>query len=566
MKTFKMPNKNRNCKSYYIKSYLIILVISLFLIPIIFGNEAFNSNLTNYETTPILSDISQEDFTPILSEEKYSLGNITVNDIDFSNLEMGFFNHNVIYPLIGEDINSGAYSISRTDFNFVETIDPAIQDNLDDNIIDSNIITVKLNETLEVEYNNPQAGYLIYLSRLRLSRLQEFYVNNGIDTIELNEETDYTFDSNKFILFNYKSYFHKGPVFNFTMHLIWEYDLSVQSWSITQYPNQGLLINNIKQNFTVKFNYGFNLLGKKYGETILENNVDVDNIDVALTMNLPDKNRLYGHSLLLNDISVDIGVRLNVDKSIDILLSDHFLANNSVVLLNFTSLFTFKFINSVEKTWAIDRLVSMGDIRERIYLPSLIAGPRHIYLMNLTIYEDTLFIEQVLKSSSQFERDVQSFHLNSSITGREGIKIKLPYLIAGETCPCIIKYISDQTLRVVITDNIKMPLVGARVEVFYYGVEYGTYISNDSIQPIPPGNTNEHGEIILYNVPHGNYTIRVYYNRIFLKESTASTVNNINYIYTNYPHFPLWIFVFSLINGVIIFFGVIFYLKNKKLR
>ena len=82
---------------------------------------------------------------------------------------MGFFNHNVIYPLVGEDINSGAYIISRTDFNFVETIDPAIQDNLDDNIIDSNIITVKLNETLEVEYNNPQAGYLIYLSRLRLS-------------------------------------------------------------------------------------------------------------------------------------------------------------------------------------------------------------------------------------------------------------------------------------------------------------------------------------------------------------------------------------------------------------
>lgn len=566
MKIFKMPCKNRNCKSYYIKGYLIILVISLFLIPIIFGNEGFNGNLSNYKPSLILSDISHKDFTPILSEEKYSLGNITVNDIDLSKLEMGFFLDNDTYPLLKEDYDSGAFSISQKDFKFIETIEPAIQDNLDDNIIDSNIITVKLNETLEVEYINPQAGYLIYLPRLRPSSLQEFYVNNGTDTIELNDETDYTFDSNKFILFNYKSYFHKGPVFNFTMHLIWEYDLTIQSWSITQYPKQDLLINNIKQNFTIKFKYGFNLLGKKYGETILENNVEVDNIDVALTMNLPDKNRLDGHSLLLNDISVDIGVRLNIDKSIDILLSDHFLANNSVVLLNFTSQFTFKFVNSVEKTWAIDRLVSMGEIRERIYLPSLIAGPRHIYVMNLSIYEGTIFIGQVLRSSSQFERDVQYFHLNSSITGREGIEIKFPYLIPGETCPCIIKYISDQTLRVVITDNIKMPLVGARVELFYYGVEYGTYISNDSIQPIPPGNTNEHGEIILYNVPHGNYTIRVYYNRIFLKESIASTVNNINYIYTNYPHFPLWLFVFSLINGVIIFFGVIFYLKNKKIR
>ncbi len=565
MKTFKMHCKNRNKKIYCIKSYLIILFISLFLIPIIFGNEEFNSGLSNHEPLPIMSDIIKEDFTPILSEEKHSLGNITVNDIDFSDLEMGFFIYNNTYPQIWEDYNSGAYSISRTDFIFIETISPAIQDNLNEDIVDSNIITVKLNETLAVDYNNPQTGYLIYLSRLRQSRLQEFYVNNGTDTIKLNEETDYTFDSNKFIVFNYKSYFRKGPVFNFKMHLIWEYDLNVQSWNIFQYPRQDLLIKNVEQNFTIKFKYGFNLVGKKYGETILENNVEVDNIDVALTMNLPDKNKLDGHSLMLNDIIVNIGDHLNINKSVDILLSDHFLANSSIVLLNFTSIFTFKFVKPVEKTWAIDRVI-MSEIRQRIYLPSLIDGPRHIYIKNLSIFESTVFADQVLRSSSQFERVFLYFYLNSSVMGREGIEIKFPYLVPGETCPCIIKYITDQTLRVVITDNIKMPLVGARLEVFYYGAVYGTYMSSDSIQPIPPGNTNEHGEIILFNVPRGNYTIRVYYNQIFLKESSVSTVNDINYIYTNYPHFPFWIIVFGLINGVIVFFGVIFYLNNKRMR
>jgi hypothetical protein len=320
------------------------------------------------------------------------------------------------------------------------------------------------------------------------------------------------------------------------------------------------------QNFTVKFKYGFNLLGKKYGETIFDNNVEADNIDVALTINLPDRKKLDGHSLLLNDIPADIGDHLNSNKSIDILITDQFNANNSVVLLNFTTPFTCKFEKSVDKNWAVDRLVSMNEIRERIYLPSVITGPKHIYIKNLSIYEETIFIDQLIRSHSQFERDFQYSFLNSSIVGIEGTELIFPYIILGETCPCIIKYISDQTLRVVVTDNIKMPLVGANAEVFYYGVEYGTYMSDYNIQPIPPGNTNEHGMFTLFNVPHGNYTIRVYYNNIFLKESTVSTTNEINYIYTNYPHFPIWLMLFGLLNGSIVLIGAIFYLKYKKLR
>jgi hypothetical protein len=565
METFKMLKKNRKLKRNYRNNYLIILFISLFLFPIIFGAEEFNSDLLNYELSPKLSNISQEDFIPVLSEEKYSLGNITVNDIDFSNLEIGLFLENETYPLLKQDYDSGAYKISRTNFKFMETMDPAIQDNLNEKIVDSNIITVKLNETLEVEYNNPQAGYLVYHSRLKPSRLYQFFVNNGTDTIEL-EEPDFTFDGDDYIVFYYKNYFQKGPVFNFTMNLIWEYDLNINSWSINQYPDQDLIISKVEQTITTKFNYSFNLFGRKYGETIQQNNLPVDNIDIALTMNLPDKNQLDNHSLSLNGISVDIGNHLNQNNSVEILLSDHFLANDSVVLLNFTSQFTIKFINPVEKTWAIDRLVSMRNMREKIYIPSLIDGPRHIYLKDLTFYENSIFIDQVISSSSQFERNFEFSYLNSTLTGKEGIEIKLPYLIPGETCPCIIKYTADQTLRIFITDNIRMPLVGARIEVFYYGIEYGTYISNNNTQPVPPGKSNENGEISLDHVLYGNYTIRVYYNGVLLKESTASTLKSINYVYTNYPHFPFWILIFSLINVVIILIGVIFYLKNKRIR
>ena len=561
-----MPCENRFCKNNYRKGVVIIITIVFFLIPITFGMVEYNSGSINNDSYPMLNSISKKDFTPILSEEKYSLGNISVNDIDFSNLEPGFFNNNVNYPLIGDDIESGALSISQTDLAFLETTDPAIQDNLNENITDSNIITVKLNESLSVAYNHPLAGSLVYLSRLQPVRLYEFYVDNGTDIIKLDEGIDYTFDNNKFIVFNYKPYFQKGPVFSFDMYLIWEYDINIQSWSLNQYPEQDLKMSSAIQNFTVKFNYGFDLIGRKYGETIFDTNVLADNIEIALTINLPDRSKLNEHSLLLNDIPVDIGDHLNINKSIDILLSDHFSANNNVVFLNFTTSFTCKFESPVDKSWAIDRLVSMNDIRERIYLPSVIAGPKHIFLKNLSIYEETIFFDHVVLSSSQFKRDFQYFYLNSSIVGIEGIDLKFPYIILGETCPSIIKYISDQTLRVVITDNIKMPLVGARVEVFYYGVEYGTYMSNNSVQPIYPGTTNENGEIILYNVPSGNYTIRIYYNSIFVKESIVNAVNQINFINTDYPHFPLWIVIFGVSNGVIVFFGAIFYLKYKRMR
>ena len=544
------------------------MFISILVIPIVIGRIHLNPNSEISYLPPIISDFSKDDYTPILSEEKYSLGNISINDIDLSALEEGFKSYNDTYPLIGEDIYSGALNVSQVDNKFVETIEPAIKENLKIGITDRDIITVKINESLYVEYDNPQAGYFIYHARLNPSRLKEIYVNNGSDIIELTNETDYIIDDNDFIVFNFDEYFPGVSTNNFTMDLIWEYDIILQLWELFQDPvqNPDLIMTEAEQNFTVRFTYNFILAGRKFGGDINQVNVYADNIDIALIVNLPDRNLLNDHILELNNVTVNINTHLNENKSIEIFLSDAFSADQSLFSLNFTSVFTLKFISPVGKTWAIDRLVALRDIRERIYLLSLINGPKHIYLKDLSFYEPTIFIEQILSSSSLFERHVGYIYMNTSITGREGIKVLAPYLIAGETCPLIIKYISTQTLIVVITDNIKMPLVGASVEVFYCNKSYGTYISNDKVQPISPGTTNEFGEIILNDVPHGNYTVRIYMNGIIIKESIVNPENNINYIYTNYPHFPLWIIIFAIINGIILIVGVVFYLKIKKMR
>ncbi|MFX0104775.1 MAG: hypothetical protein ACFE75_04740 [Candidatus Hodarchaeota archaeon] len=568
-----MPNKKRNYSIIKIKIFLSFLTVSIVLIPLFLGGVRFSPNSAIYESIPKMGDFSKDDYNPILTEEEHALGNITINDIDFSKLEMGFYIYNEIYPLIWEDYESDALNISRINIKFINTTEPAIRENLNPEITDRNFITVKLNESLEVRYNNSQAGYLIYHPRLRPSRLIGLFIENNTDIIELVAGSDYIIDTNDFLVFYYKNYFQKGPTYNFSMHIIWEYEIYVQFWSLDQFSGADLIMNEIEQNFTAKYNYDFTLTGRKFGQTISENLI-ADNIYVALTVNLPDKNSLNEHNLELNNETVNIITHLNLDKSIDIYLSDFFSANSSEFSLNFTASFTLKFVDPVGDTWAIDRLVAERSIRERIYFPSLINGPKHIYLKHISFYEPTIYFDQLIKDQfgklfsnySLFERNFALFQLNTSATGKKGLQVFVPYLIVGETCPFVIKYKTFQNLKVIITDNIKMPLVGANLEIFYFGQKFGTYISNNRVQPIPAGPTNEGGEIVLSNVPHGNYTIRVYHSGEFLIESATSTYNVVNYIYTDYPHFPLWILIFGIINGIILIIGVVFYLKYRKSR
>ncbi|MFX1504047.1 MAG: carboxypeptidase-like regulatory domain-containing protein [Promethearchaeota archaeon] len=539
------------------------------IIPLILGVSSSYSSATIHDPNLKISDFSKDDYTPILSEEKYGLGNITVNDIDFSGLEMGFKNYTKTYPKIDEDFASGNLNMTQINMQFVETTEIAIVDNLDEKLEDKRYIKVKINESLFVEYNNLTVGYLIYHSRLHPAKLLQIFVKNDTEIRELVVEIDYYIDNDDFAVFNYENYFQQSTSSNFTIYFFWEYTILLRNWQIAQIYDDNLIIKDQIQNLTAEFNYFFRVTGRKFDQDISADMINVDNIYIALTVNLPDKGLLNDHILELNGEIVNINDHLDLDKSVITLLADNFNANDSIFSLNFTSSFTLKFVDSVGETWAIDRLVAKTNIRERIYFPNLINGPKHIYLKFASFYEPTIEYNQdpkKLSSSSLFKRKVEFFEGNISLTGKVGTKVEIPYLILGETCPVILKYETNQNLRIVITDNIKMPLVGASVEIFYYGQKFGTYISNDRVQPIPTGTTNEQGEIVLRNVPIGNFTVRVYYNGIFIKESTVSTYNKINYIYTSYPHFPLWILVFGSISGIFLIIGIIFYLKYKKKR
>ncbi|MFX1455090.1 MAG: hypothetical protein ACFFDB_06910 [Promethearchaeota archaeon] len=558
-----MLKKIRKGSNFFSKTILVIFLVGLVLIPVFFNISKIHSLKKIDGEELSISDYRREDYKPILSTDIYGLGSVTINNMHFNYYVIGNINHSTNHPLIDEDITSNALKIGIEKIDYLGTTQSAISDNL--NHTKQVQIYVKLNETLKVEYNNTMAGYLIYLSRFSLAKLLDFYVEYDSMIVRLTEGIDYTIDEIGYVIFNYETYFQKGPIFSFKIHFIYEFGFAIGDWTLDQREETPLVMSEKEQDFSSRFTYQFYLIG--WAVTFdLSGTVPIDYIDLALTITPPDKDQLSYQELIVNTLFKNVNDYVNPNKTLSIEISDLFKPNRSFISLNFTCDFGLKFEEPVGNSWAIDRLVNGRNIRERTYIISMVTGPPHIFLKNISLYETNINIEQVTKASSLFNREVEYFDANQSFPRQLGLMMKIPYLIVGETCPFSIQYIVSETLNIIVTDSIKMPLVGVNIEILFWGAKFGTYISNISTQPISPGLTNGNGQVILYDVPRGNYTARVIWQGAVVKESTITTDKEVNYIFTNVPHFPLWIMIFGMISGIILVFGALFYIKYKKVR
>ena len=561
-----MFKTTRNNKKISRRIILILMIVCLStIIPGLFG--IFKTQtlefVDNFDNNLNTNKFTKENYTAVSTIKDYGLGNVTIDDIRFFNpIKGGLFNWSVDYPLIAEDLASKALTVEFENYKYINTTKSATKETPLSPKIDT--IYTTINETVNVTYNNSKAGFLIYRSRFTSARLTEFYVDNGTSITKLKAETDYTMDSQLFVIFNYKEFFHNLTL-NFTIYFIWEIQFVLGDWLMFQEEIDPFIMQDAEQEFSPKFIYNFLLICWGVKDDLTEN-LPINFLEVALTINPPDKDSLTNHEMFVNINDVDIDNYLKADNSLKIELSDHFRPNRSFIILNFTSTFRLKFEEPVGKYWAIDRLVSRRTVRERIYLLSLIAGPQNIYLSNIEFYEKGIYYEQVISTYSLFERDIEFLDTNTTEIEKIGLAVKIPYIFLNETCPFSVKYETDHILSIVITDSIKMPLVGARVEIFLFTVEYGTYISNQHIQPINPGLSDENGQIVLYDVPIGNYTVKIYWEGNLVKEAFINTFESTNFVYTSVFHFPYWILIFGIVNVITITIGFIFYLKNKKLR
>jgi hypothetical protein len=549
-------------------------------IPPSFPNVSSNSfydgemNYTGSNTNLKTNTFSNDDYKPILNSAKQGLGNITLTELIFH--EAGIVNHSIEYPELTDDLVSGALNISYIGSHFAETIQIAEFDNLNDNIERSDLITVVMNESISVQYNSSidnSEGFLIYNPRLYPREITGIFVQNYSSPIieELGSET-YSIDTDGYIKFNFVNYFN-SDFNNFSMYIIYELPIELLDWKIAQGEENILEMSVKEETFSPTFSYNFTILVTKYNDTL--GLIPADNLYIRLYLEPLDKELFYDHYLIIDGLYVDVDEYLEADNSLNCTM----IADGQYFFLKFKLDFTMRFISPVGFTWAIDRLIEGRENRERIYLPQILEGPSHIFLHNVSFIEKTITIDQVEGTESLFGRTVSYSDILISISQqsveysliftenavkRKGLKVVIPYIITGETVPFIIKYRASNNLRIVLTDNINMPLIGSRIELYYYDKPYGTYISNNFTQPMAPAYSDENGEIFLRNVPNGNYTIKIYQSTQLIKVTLINTFSQIVIVKSDIIHFPLWILIFGGISLIFVLLGLWFYINNKK--
>ncbi len=563
----------------YKKITIVTILILSALVPIIYldnnikyNNMDYNGNY--FDVDPNSSLFSDEDYIPILDDPLQGLGNITITKFTFN--EEGLFNNSDDYPNLVDDLSSGALNITYLSTQYLETIEIAQFNNLDESLLESDIITVSINESISIQYNSSienSEGFLIYNPLLFPRNLKHVFVQNqsDLDIIEVTDD-DYSLDPNSYLIFNYQNYFETN-FHNFSMYFIFEYDLTPHGWELSQSSEEPLTITQQEQNFSPSFYYNFTLTGRKLTGNWTAPSMLADNLVIELIVDPLDKNLFYDHTLEINNQT--ISDFLELDNKINVTIS----ADAKLFSLEFKANFTLRFEDPVDYSWAIDRLIEDRNIRQRIYFPSLIAGPEHIFLRDITLIENTIISDQIISNSSVFERSVNYYDVIVFVTQetienslvftenavkRKGLKLTVPYLIVGETNPCLLNYYALNDLKIIITDNIRMPLVGYRIELIYFGKKYGTYISNDLIQPMAKMYSDENGEILIENVPNGNYTVKVYDGNTLIAETLINTFSEVTYFQTDVLHFPLWIIIFGGISGILLLIGLVLYFNNKK--
>ncbi|GAG68504.1 unnamed protein product, partial [marine sediment metagenome] len=142
--------------------------------------------------------------------------------------------------------------------------------------------------------------FITFLEKRTMNEIfYEFKEITSDSIIKLTEDIDYTLDHLNFLVFYYEDYFNKGPIFNFTMYLIWEYHIALDEWTIKQAEETPLIMNEREQEFTSRFTYYFFIVGY-YRPQDLSASIPIHFIDIALTIKPPDKDFLSYQAININ--------------------------------------------------------------------------------------------------------------------------------------------------------------------------------------------------------------------------------------------------------------------------
>ena len=144
-----MLDRKKKYSIISIRTLVIAILIISFAIPVFIGNLKVNPHIdyTPSEDALSTSEFIKDNYSAIIPNDDYGLGSVSIDEMHFDFYLNGLLNNTAVYPLLDADLFSGALKPNVTRVEFIETIEPAIRDNL--NRTNRRSITVKLNETMD---------------------------------------------------------------------------------------------------------------------------------------------------------------------------------------------------------------------------------------------------------------------------------------------------------------------------------------------------------------------------------------------------------------------------------
>lgn len=541
-------------KYFFILLFLVALSFTCFIFQDISLNNLseINSSDSDFLVTPPQKQAF--DYEPVISESIHGKGNMTIIDMLFT--EQGF-----IFRTGYEDIieDRTAKNLIPRDYKltFIKTLVHANFDILDTRE-NNEIMKVRFNDSITFDYNENASGRLMYKSNLQPATLIEVYLNGT-----LLPEANYTIDEEDAFVYYYRNQHNND---NGTLHFSFIYDdysVVISEWGINQFAGQNLYMTDITQDLSVRYNYGFKIHAYEQAGQAFS---FADNLSLTFLFSIQDSEKLSSFQYAINGTAKTVDDHKNSKNW----FNGSCLANQTEISLNFSAAFTVKFNDVCHDFWAVDRLVWMKNIRERIYFLSIVDGPS-LNIQDIQFNELNIYSGQYLNVRSNFERTTTVYNLNLTGGGgldkTPGLKISAPYFIKNEVLAVIVEYFTNDSLSIIVTDQVLNPVEGVYLKFYYFNQTYGTYISAIKSQPIPEKFTDFAGEVTLENIPRGLYRVDVYNSlNQFIINGTVDTSISINYINTPIPHIPTTILFFSVLYSIILVIGIWIYLKNKNVE
>lgn len=452
-------------------------------------------------------------------------------------------------------------------------------------------IIIQLNETTRWIYNENVTDFLVGFTPYLQSEttLQTVYLN-GTEVDEqyyFSNESSIPEASGTTFYYNFTTVFEATNNGTLVVTYLYECEMPISNWEVETNPEDGeensdlyQYINGTRSVITQPFNYN----------VVFGAELNPFNVRAKFIVALPDPDNVYDVEVTdYAGIVISAPINYTLEENIIVFKLWTNLTRETSFSLKFKADFTVELLDTISGSWSEDRLVSGLTTRERDYTITVSDGPADLMLTYFGFNDTTLHYDDLPTAGfirSALGRHVALENLNQSLTyippvnasddlipptfidGISLLAVNSPayHIFKGEIDKITVKYFATHTLEFIVADAIKVPLTGYTVNVYYGGLLFGTRMNAYFTYPGSQKTTNDQGQIIIRNVPVGNFTIELLdANGVPIENLTANSLHSFseNLLVSSVPHIPSIISIFGGLSLGILLIGLFLYRKNN---